>query len=184
MTEAPLSGVLERRVRQLYHQEAPHQTESSECRAMSTPFDRGAGRGCHPRAWLWSWLTSHLVLSQNLPALVLKIMSGTFTPISDRYSPELRQLVLSLLSLEPSQRPPLSHIMAQPLCIRALLNLHTDLGSVRMRRPVQGGREALGPGGTQWEHDKPGAEGASGKSSIPACGRARNGPGLEVPPTI
>ncbi|XP_034496911.1 serine/threonine-protein kinase Nek8 isoform X5 [Ailuropoda melanoleuca] len=70
----------------------------------------------------------------NLPALVLKIMSGTFAPISDRYSPELRQLVLSLLSLEPSQRPPLSHIMAQPLCIRALLNLHTDLGSVRMRR--------------------------------------------------
>ncbi|XP_012582104.1 PREDICTED: serine/threonine-protein kinase Nek8 isoform X2 [Condylura cristata] len=70
----------------------------------------------------------------NLPALVLKIMSGTFAPISDRYSPELRQLVLSLLSLEPTQRPPLSHIMAQPLCIRALLNLHTDLGSVRMRR--------------------------------------------------
>ncbi|KAF6091955.1 hypothetical protein HJG60_000119 [Phyllostomus discolor] len=62
----------------------------------------------------------------NLPALVLKIMSGTFAPISDRYSPELRQLVLSLLSLEPAQRPPLSHIMAQPLCIRALLNLHTD----------------------------------------------------------
>ncbi|KAM7068399.1 serine/threonine-protein kinase Nek8 isoform 1-T1 [Molossus nigricans] len=70
----------------------------------------------------------------NLPALVLKIMSGTFAPISDRYSPELRQLVLSLLSLEPAQRPPLSHIMAQPLCIRALLNLHTDLGSVCMRR--------------------------------------------------
>ncbi|XP_034362464.1 serine/threonine-protein kinase Nek8 isoform X2 [Arvicanthis niloticus] len=70
----------------------------------------------------------------NLPALVLKIMSGTFAPISDRYSPELRQLVLSLLSLEPSQRPPLSHIMAQPLCIRALLNIHTDVGSVRMRR--------------------------------------------------
>ncbi|XP_058416221.1 serine/threonine-protein kinase Nek8 isoform X3 [Diceros bicornis minor] len=70
----------------------------------------------------------------NLPALVLKIMSGTFAPISDRYSPELRQLVLSLLSLEPAHRPPLSHIMAQPLCIRALLNLHTDLGSIRMRR--------------------------------------------------
>ncbi|MEJ1281623.1 hypothetical protein NN561_012573 [Cricetulus griseus] len=74
----------------------------------------------------------------NLPALVLKIMSGTFAPISDRYSPELRQLVLSLLSLEPAQRPPLSHIMAQPLCIRALLNLHTDVGSVRIPRgPVR-----------------------------------------------
>ncbi|XP_074244556.1 serine/threonine-protein kinase Nek8 isoform X3 [Saimiri boliviensis] len=80
----------------------------------------------------------------NLPALVLKIMSGTFAPISDRYSPELRQLVLSLLSLEPAQRPSLSHIMAQPLCIRALLNLHTDVGSIRMRRPVQGERAVLG----------------------------------------
>ncbi|XP_078010923.1 serine/threonine-protein kinase Nek8 isoform X2 [Phascolarctos cinereus] len=70
----------------------------------------------------------------NLPALVLKIMSGTFAPISDRYSIELRQLVLSLLSLEPSRRPPLSHIMAQPLCVRALLNLYTDVGSVRMKR--------------------------------------------------
>ncbi|XP_004857069.1 serine/threonine-protein kinase Nek8 isoform X2 [Heterocephalus glaber] len=78
----------------------------------------------------------------NLPALVLKIMSGTFAPISDRYSPELRQLVLSLLSLEPAQRPPLSHIMAQPLCIRALLNLHTDVGSIRMRRA----EKSLGPG--------------------------------------
>ena len=104
----------------------------------------------------WSWgaadfksLAEAPLPSQNLPALVLKIMSGTFAPISDRYSPELRQLVLSLLSLEPAQRPPLSHIMAQPLCIRALLNLHTDLGSVRMRRPVQrrGREEALGSRG-------------------------------------
>ncbi|KAB0402489.1 hypothetical protein E2I00_008153, partial [Balaenoptera physalus] len=117
----------------------------------------------------------------NLPALVLKIMSGTFAPISDRYSPELRQLVLSLLSLEPAQRPPLSHIMAQPLCIRALLNLHTDLGSVRMRRPVQGG----GPGqqwGTPWEHSRPGAErGILGKSTISGCGDAREGPCPEAP---
>lgn len=102
--------------------------------------------------------------SQNLPALVLKIMSGTFAPISDRYSPELRQLILSLLSLEPAQRPPLSHIMAQPLCIRALLNLHTDVGSVRMRRPVQGvGEGSWAEGGTQCGHSKAGAEGPLGQ---------------------
>ncbi|XP_063151190.1 serine/threonine-protein kinase Nek8 isoform X3 [Candoia aspera] len=71
----------------------------------------------------------------NLPALVLKIMSGTFAPISDRYSPELRQLILSLLNLDPSKRPQLSEIMAEALCIRPLLNLYTDVGSVRMRRP-------------------------------------------------
>lgn len=96
-------------------------------------------------------------------------MSGTFAPISDRYSPELRQLVLSLLSLEPAQRPPLSHIMAQPLCIRALLNLHTDLGSIRMRRPVQrGGWEgALGSRGWGAPRGRLGHRGALGQSSLP-----------------
>lgn len=111
----------------------------------------------------------------NLPALVLKIMSGTFAPISDRYSPELHQLVLSLLSLEPAQRPPLSHIMAQPLCIRALLNLHTDVGSVRMRRPVQGERAVLG--GRVWAPSGStggvGQRETWGKSSLPACRNVR-----------
>ncbi|XP_077397155.1 serine/threonine-protein kinase Nek8 isoform X2 [Festucalex cinctus] len=70
----------------------------------------------------------------NLPALVLKIMSGTFAPISDRYSPELRQLILNMLNLDPSKRPQLNEIMALPICIRPLLNLCTDIGNVKMRR--------------------------------------------------
>ncbi|XP_013879557.1 serine/threonine-protein kinase Nek8 isoform X2 [Austrofundulus limnaeus] len=70
----------------------------------------------------------------NLPALILKIMSGTFAPISDRYSPELRQLVLTMLNLDPSKRPQLNEIMALPICIRPLFNLYTDVGSVKMRR--------------------------------------------------
>ncbi|XP_073421612.1 serine/threonine-protein kinase Nek8 isoform X3 [Dendrobates tinctorius] len=69
----------------------------------------------------------------NLPALVLKIMSGTFAPISDRYSPQLRQLILSMLNLDPSKRPQLNEIMAHPICIPALLNLYSDIGSVKMR---------------------------------------------------
>ncbi|KAF7650274.1 hypothetical protein LDENG_00128150 [Lucifuga dentata] len=70
----------------------------------------------------------------NLPALVLKIMSGTFAPISDRYSAELRQLILNMLNLDPSKRPQLNEIMALPICIRPLLNLDTDIGNVKMRR--------------------------------------------------
>uniref|UniRef100_A0A8C6THB1 non-specific serine/threonine protein kinase n=1 Tax=Neogobius melanostomus TaxID=47308 RepID=A0A8C6THB1_9GOBI len=66
----------------------------------------------------------------NLPALVLKIMSGTFAPISDRYSPELRQLILNMLNLDPSKRPQLNEIMALPICIRPLLNLYTDIDGV------------------------------------------------------
>ncbi|XP_063811961.1 serine/threonine-protein kinase Nek8 isoform X2 [Pseudophryne corroboree] len=69
----------------------------------------------------------------NLPALVLKIMSGTFTPISDRYSPELRHLILEMLNLDPSKRPQLNEIMAHPICIPALLNLYSDIGSIKMR---------------------------------------------------
>uniref|UniRef100_A0A8C6NH13 Serine/threonine-protein kinase Nek8 n=1 Tax=Nothobranchius furzeri TaxID=105023 RepID=A0A8C6NH13_NOTFU len=88
----------------------------------------------------------------NLPALVLKIMSGTFAPISDRYSPELRQLILNMLNLDPSKRPQLNEIMALPICIRPLFNLYTDIGSVKMRRiekllsPVQTGPQGR-PGG-------------------------------------
>ncbi|XP_071066567.1 serine/threonine-protein kinase Nek8 isoform X1 [Dasypus novemcinctus] len=111
----------------------------------------------------------------NLPALVLKIMSGTFAPISDRYSPELRQLVLSLLSLEPTQRPPLSHIMAQPLCIRALLNLHTDVGSVRMRRA----EKPLAPGPPM----APGS--AGGRSASARCRGVPRGPlRPSIPPPL
>ncbi|KAK1786136.1 hypothetical protein P4O66_017569, partial [Electrophorus voltai] len=77
----------------------------------------------------------------NLPALVLKIMSGTFAPISDRYSPELRSLILNMLNLDPSRRPQLNEIMALPICIRPLLNLYTDIGHVKMRR--SGGLSSL-----------------------------------------
>uniref|UniRef100_A0A6J0UG79 non-specific serine/threonine protein kinase n=1 Tax=Pogona vitticeps TaxID=103695 RepID=A0A6J0UG79_9SAUR len=94
----------------------------------------------------------------NLPALVLKIMSGTFAPISDRYSPELRQLILGLLNLDPSKRPQLNEIMAEAICARPLLNLYTDVGSVGMRRPekplatvppVTHGRAGGRPGGSR-----------------------------------
>nr|XP_035977954.1 serine/threonine-protein kinase Nek8 isoform X1 [Halichoerus grypus] len=112
----------------------------------------------------------------NLPALVLKIMSGTFAPISDRYSPELRQLVLSLLSLEPSRRPPLSHIMAQPLCIRALLNLHTDLGSVRMRRA----EKSLVPGPPM----APGGSTGSRSTGARCRGIPRGPPRPAIPPPL
>lgn len=83
---------------------------------------------------LYSIIILFFFVFQNLPALVLKIMSGSFAPISDRYSPELRQLVLTMLNLDPSKRPQLNEIMALPICIRPLLNLYTDIGSVKMRR--------------------------------------------------
>lgn len=73
-------------------------------------------------------------LLQNLPALILKIMRGTFAPISDRYSNELRQLILSMLHLDPNKRPNINEIMAQPIILSALMHLYTDFGSVPCRR--------------------------------------------------
>uniref|UniRef100_A0A674C9S7 non-specific serine/threonine protein kinase n=1 Tax=Salmo trutta TaxID=8032 RepID=A0A674C9S7_SALTR len=75
------------------------------------------------------WTLGCVLYELNLPALVLKIMSGTFAPISDRYSPELRQLIMNMLNLDPSKRPQLNEIMAHPVCIKPLLNLFTDIGN-------------------------------------------------------
>lgn len=79
--------------------------------------------------------------ASNLPALVLKIMKGNFIPISERYSEDLKKLVLSLLQVDPTKRPTLRQIMAQPLLVNALFNLSTDVGRVpcnRAPRPMAG----------------------------------------------
>ncbi|XP_075928887.1 serine/threonine-protein kinase Nek8-like isoform X4 [Petromyzon marinus] len=76
--------------------------------------------------------------AENLPALVLKIMSGNFAPVSDRYSGELRQLVVSLLNLDPSKRPQLSEVLSHPVCMSAMIRLYMDIGRVpaRMEKPM------------------------------------------------
>ena len=61
-------------------------------------------------------------------------MRGTFAPISDRYTDELRQLILSMLRLDPNKRPSISEIMVQPIILNALMHLYTDFGSVPCRR--------------------------------------------------
>ena len=58
-------------------------------------------------------------------------MRGTFAPISPRYSEDLKQLILSMLHLDPNQRPTLTQVMSQPIVVHALINLQTDIGRVR-----------------------------------------------------
>ena len=48
----------------------------------------------------------------TLPALVLKIMRGTFHPLPAHYSSSLREFLDSLLALDPNNRPTLSRVMA------------------------------------------------------------------------
>ncbi|XP_057684987.1 serine/threonine-protein kinase Nek8 isoform X2 [Corythoichthys intestinalis] len=120
----------------------------------------------------------------NLPALVLKIMSGTFAPISDRYSPELRQLILNMLNLDPSKRPQLNEIMALPICIRPLLNLYTDIGNVKMRRiekplsTVQTGPQGRNTGRVPTSRSR---DGASKLHSLPLSSVYTWGSGITAP---
>ncbi|KAM7412868.1 hypothetical protein PAMA_020317 [Pampus argenteus] len=124
----------------------------------------------------------------NLPALVLKIMSGTFAPISDRYSPELRQLILNMLNLDPSKRPQLNEIMALPICIRPLLNLYTDIGNVKMRRiekplsTVQTGPQGRQGGRVPTNRSRDGSVLATGKvHSLPLSSVYTWGSGISTP---
>ena len=48
----------------------------------------------------------------TLPALILKIMRGVTPPLPAQYSPGARQLLVSLLALEPQRRPSIPEIMS------------------------------------------------------------------------
>lgn len=78
----------------------------------------------------------------NLPALVLKIMRGTFSPVSDAYSKQLKDLILSVLHQDPHQRPTLNEILALPVCQNALVNLHTDIGRLPFFGATASGSDA------------------------------------------
>eukprot|EP00051_Salpingoeca_urceolata_P019713 m.290903 g.290903 ORF g.290903 m.290903 type:complete len:794 (+) comp19472_c0_seq11:35-2416(+) len=116
----------------------------------------------------------------NLPALILKIMRGTIAPISDTYSEDLRKLILSMLHLDPNQRPRLSQILAQPICQNALLNMQTDIGRVpclRVGRLTQSSRSAtmsrritLDPSSSSASASAAFAAAASGSSSLSGGG--------------
>ena len=74
------------------------------------------------------------LILQNLPALILKIMRGRFAPIAEHYSDDLRNLILSMLHLDPTKRPSINQIMAMPCVMSTLMYLYTDFGMVPCRR--------------------------------------------------
>ena len=54
--------------------------------------------------------------ANNFGALVLKIITGRFTPLDeDKFSPQVARIVSSMLMLDPADRPPLHEILAEPL---------------------------------------------------------------------
>jgi len=87
-------------------------------------------------------ITSYSILAcvyvlQTLPALILKIMRGSVAPIADRFSDGLRQLIQDMLNLDPSKRPTIDEIIAQPFILDTLLTLYTDFGRIPCNRLLQ-----------------------------------------------
>lgn len=66
----------------------------------------------------------------TLPALVLKIMRGNFHPIPSHYSPNLKQFVANILSVDPNSRPSLAELMSDPWLAPPLYRLPTTLGAL------------------------------------------------------
>eukprot|EP00879_Flechtneria_rotunda_P025140 GHRR01026700.1.p1 GENE.GHRR01026700.1~~GHRR01026700.1.p1 ORF type:complete len:361 (+),score=125.75 GHRR01026700.1:367-1449(+) len=57
----------------------------------------------------------HAFEAPNMRALIQKIIKGSFSPISPSRSPELRQLVTVLLTLDARRRPGINEVLAMPV---------------------------------------------------------------------
>lgn len=73
----------------------------------------------------------HAFDAQNLNGLVMKIIRGTYPPISSSYSQKLSSLVSKMLNKTPSQRPSLDQVLKLPMLRKyipsSLTGLHSQL---------------------------------------------------------
>lgn len=77
----------------------------------------------------------------NLPALVMKIIRGSFAPVAEHYSRELRKLLLTLLDTDPNKRPTINQIMAHPIMITPIFSLYVTIGSLTSIRKVNSSKQ-------------------------------------------
>lgn len=69
----------------------------------------------------------HAFDATNICGLIFKILNGSYPPISDQYSEDLRGLVSKMLSREPKDRPALTQILKMPLITNIMAELREDL---------------------------------------------------------
>jgi len=50
--------------------------------------------------------------ANSIQSLALKITKGTYSPIPNQYSKDLKVLIAQMLSVEPSRRPKIQHILS------------------------------------------------------------------------
>eukprot|EP00698_Gefionella_okellyi_P002449 TRINITY_DN1230_c0_g1_i1.p1 TRINITY_DN1230_c0_g1~~TRINITY_DN1230_c0_g1_i1.p1 ORF type:complete len:754 (+),score=250.80 TRINITY_DN1230_c0_g1_i1:558-2819(+) len=62
----------------------------------------------------------HAFDARDMKGLVLKILRGIYPPVSDRYSPELRNLIAEMLRRNPRDRPSINAILRKPVFLRRI----------------------------------------------------------------
>ncbi|KAJ8328361.1 hypothetical protein O5D80_003719 [Batrachochytrium dendrobatidis] len=68
--------------------------------------------------------------AHNLPALVLKILRGTYDPIPAHFSPQLDNLIKSCMELEPENRPFMPAIIGMPFLQESLVQTIFGVGRI------------------------------------------------------
>ena len=64
--------------------------------------------------------------ADNVQDLVLKIIHGSFSPVSIHYSPELRSLLADLFKHNPIERPSVSSILDKPFVKEKMMKFLTQ----------------------------------------------------------
>ena len=83
---------------------------------------------------------AHAFEGKSLPALVMNILKGRFTPLSRaRFGRDVRELQTSLLALEPGRRPSVDDALRSPAARACLTRLATRGASATRARGDDGG---------------------------------------------
>ena len=66
---------------------------------------------------------NHAFDAVSIRELALKILRGTYPPISSQYSPELHGLIAEMLTIDPSSRPSIKRILEKEFIKARIGNL-------------------------------------------------------------
>ena len=58
--------------------------------------------------------------ANSLPVLALKILKGSFPPLSNQYSKDLKSLLLQMLNIDQKKRPTVESILLKPIIYKQL----------------------------------------------------------------
>lgn len=64
----------------------------------------------------------HAFTAQSLNGLAVKIIKGNYLPITTKYSKPLRDLIMSMLNINPKKRPTIEDILKKPIIKKKLVS--------------------------------------------------------------